>query len=136
MTNWLPFLSVIDIFFDGHCPLCTRTMRRLKQLDWFGKLRPVDFHNEEQRRRYAPEIAFAELDKVIHMRFPNGKTMKGFSAFRELAWRLPPLWLIAPFLYLPGARSIGDRVYARVAETRRKCTGERHSACQYAEGAL
>ncbi len=114
----------ISIFYDSHCGLCRRTMRLLKRLDWFGKLRPVDFHNHDERRRYAPEIPEAKLDKVIHMRFPNGKTMKGFSAFRDLAWRLPALWPVAPFLYLPGAKLIGDRIYARIAERRKKCTHE------------
>ena len=118
---------MIHVFYDEHCGLCTRTMRLLKRLDWFGILRPVDFHNPEERRREAPSIPFEQLDRVIHMRMPDGSFQTGFSAFRRLCWHLPPLWIAAPFLYLPGAKLIGDSVYARIAENRKKCT---HASCR------
>lgn len=117
---------LINIFYDGNCGFCRRSMRILKRLDWLGHIEPVDFHDEARRLRIAPEIPYEELDRGMHVMFPDGNTLKGFSAFRRLCWHLPPLWIIAPFLYLPGVQFIGDRVYARIAKGRKRCT---HDSC-------
>ncbi len=116
---------MISVLFDGHCGLCRRSIRTLQALDWLGRLSYADFQDERERMRVAPEIPYGQLDRAMHVKFP-GKTLSGFSAFRALAWHLPPLWIAAPFLYLPGAKIIGDAVYARVAESRKKCT---HESC-------
>ena len=116
----------ISVLYDGACGFCRRSVRVLFALDWLHQLRPVDFRAEQERNRWAPEIPFEDLDRALHVKFPNGKTLHGFRAFRALAWHLPLLWLIAPFLYLPGARPIGDVIYARIAERRKKCT---HESC-------
>lgn len=117
--------SRISVLFDGHCGLCRRSVRWLRALDWRGRLRFVDFQNEEERRSCAPDIPYEELDRALHIRFPSGKTLNGFSAFRALCWYLPLLWPIIPFLWLPGARLTGDGVYGCIAARRKRCTHER-----------
>lgn len=115
----------ITIFFDGHCGLCLRSMRVLHALDWLGRLRFVDFRDEAQRRQLAPKIPFDDLNRALHIRYADGRTLKGFAAFRALAAHLPPLWLVAPFLSLPGVKPIGDRVYGSIAARRKRCHGVR-----------
>ena len=116
----------ILVLFDGHCGLCRRSVRWLRALDWLKRLRFVDFQNEEQRLAWALEIPYADLDRALHVKFPDGSTLSGFSAFRAMSWHLPPLWILAPLLYLPGMKFAGDRVYACIAERRKRCT---HDAC-------
>lgn len=116
---------MITVFYDGHCGLCLRSMRALRALDWLGRLRFVDFHDEEQRHRFAPEVPVDDFDRALHVRHADGRTLTGFAAFRALVWYLPSLWPVAPFLYLPGVKPIGDRVYGGIAERRKRCAHER-----------
>lgn len=120
----------IAILYDGHCGLCQRSVFVVTLLDWLKRVRLVDFRNEELRRSVAPEISFEALDKSMHIKMPNGarggRTENGFDAFRLLAWHLPPLWPIAPFLYVPGVPFVGRKVYAEVAARRKRCT---HESC-------
>ena len=116
----------IAIFYDSHCGLCARSARMLKWLDWLKRIRLVDLHDAEERQCFAPDLSLEDLNRTMHIRLPDGRTFAGFSAFRELAWHLPLLWPIAPLLYLPGVRPIGDVIYARIAQRRRSCT---HESC-------
>ena len=121
----------IAILYDGTCRLCQRSIATLRRLDWLCVLMPVDFRNEELRKRIAADIPPADLDRSMHIRFlPHLqnknckiKTLQGFDAFRALSWYLPALWLIAPLLYLPGIAPLGRILYARTAKNRMRCAG-------------
>ena len=54
--------------------------------------------------------------------------MNGFDAFHQLAWHLPVLLPIAPLLSIPGIPLIGRRIYAAIAERRKKCD---HESCSW-----
>lgn len=118
--------SKIALLFDGHCGLCQRSVFSLVMLDHLQRLKPVDFHDAELKKKVASDIALKDLDKAMHIRFPNKKTLKGFSAARALTWHLPVLWIVAPLFYIPGVSIIGNKIYKRVARSRKKCT---HESC-------
>jgi predicted DCC family thiol-disulfide oxidoreductase YuxK len=55
----------------------------------------------------------------MHVLAPDGgRLYHGFAALRWLAWRLPPLWPLAPLLYVPGVLTVGQRLYLWVARNR------------------
>ncbi len=114
------------VLYDGHCGLCLRSVFVLRTLDSLDRLKPVDFHEDTLRKKIAPKITLQALDKALHVKLPNGTFRMGFRAFRAISWSIPWLWVFAPFLYLPGAVFIGDRVYDRIAKRRKKC---RHGHC-------
>ncbi len=116
----------IFVLYDGHCGLCRHSIKTLQNLDWLHNLEPVDFQNETEHLRVAPEIPYAELDRAMHIKFGDGRTLSGFASFRALAWHLPLLWVLAPFLYVPGVKIIGDAIYAKIAARRKTCT---HESC-------
>lgn len=116
----------IAILYDGHCGLCMRSIFTLKILDNLRRLQPVDFWNKTEKQRVAPDLKIADLDKAMHVRLPDGRTFKGFDGVRQIAWHLPALWPLAPFLYVPGVPAIGRAVYARVATRRKQCN---HESC-------
>jgi predicted DCC family thiol-disulfide oxidoreductase YuxK len=108
------------VVYDGSCGLCRRTMAVLRAVDVFECL---EIHD-----------AVADWD-VLHRRFPHlspdaclrdmhvlicddGRVRVGYAGYRALAAGLPLAWVVLPFLYLPGARLIGDRIYRRVAARR------------------
>jgi predicted DCC family thiol-disulfide oxidoreductase YuxK len=116
----------ITVLYDGDCGLCRRSVFWLAMLDWLRRLRLVNFQNASERASHAPDIPLEQLDRALHIRLADGRTRTGFSAFRALCWHLPALLPLALLLYLPGVKAIGDRVYARVAASRSRCT---HASC-------
>ena len=135
----------IFVLYDGNCGLCRRSVFILVILDHLHRLQPIDFHDTEKRMTVAPDLSLNNLDRAMHIRLPaerttdNGqrttlstvhcplstRTYRGFDAFRELCWHLPLLIPLAPFLYYPGVSTLGRRVYARIAERRKRCTHEK-----------
>ncbi len=107
------------VFYDGHCPLCRASVRTLRRLDWLHRLEYVDVRRPDEPLLLHPLVAGAPLLEQMHVLPPAGtRIYGGFAAFRWLAWRLPPLWPIAPLLYLPGVPWFGQRVYLWIARHR------------------
>ena len=110
-----------EIFYDGSCGLCRKTMAVVRRLDILHRVKIYD--------------ALAEWPQ-IHARFPflnqqacledmygvtsKGKVVSGFKAYCELAWVLPLGWLIVLFLYVPFVPAIGERIYRKIASGRHR----------------
>lgn len=120
------FRGPIAVLYDGHCGLCLRSVFTLKMIDALRRLRFVDFWDKKQKDAVAPDLKIAQLDKAMHVRFANGKTLKGFDAIREVAWHIPVLWPLTPLMYLPGVAPIGRKAYAKIAIRRKACD---HESC-------
>lgn len=121
-----PARSAITVLYDGRCGLCKRSVFGLQIMDWIRRLRFVNFRDSKARAEEAPGVTEASLDKAMHIRLPDGKYLKGFDAARRLAWHLPALWIAIPFLYIPGIPHLGRRIYAKIADNRKKCD---HESC-------
>lgn len=118
------FRGKIAVLFDGHCGLCKRSIFSLQLIDALSRLSYIDFWDTAKRKNIAPDLKEKDLNKAMHVRFPDGRTFKGFAGFRALACNIPLLIPIAPFLFLPGISHMGNFVYARIAERRKKCSHE------------
>jgi len=107
------------LLYDGDCALCRRGVAQLRRLDWFGVLRYENAREREKMPVTEPPLNPDRLLEEMHL-VPahGGRIYHGFGAFRWLAWRLPALWPIAPFLYLPGIPTLGQRLYLWVARNR------------------
>lgn len=120
----LPTTHSVAILYDGNCGLCLRTISILLQCDWLQHLQPIDFRNAAERKNAAPDVSEQTLDKALHIKIPSGEYRTGFDAFRSISWHLPPLWPLAPLLYIPGVSPIGRLIYANIANRRKQCTHE------------
>jgi predicted DCC family thiol-disulfide oxidoreductase YuxK len=107
------------LLYDGDCALCRKGVARLRTLDWLGVLRYADARDPSRVPVIDPPLVPARLLEEMHL-LPakGGRVYHGFAAFRWLAWRLPLLWPLAPFLYLPGVPALGQRLYLWVARNR------------------
>jgi predicted DCC family thiol-disulfide oxidoreductase YuxK len=106
----------IRVFYDGNCPFCVRSVGLLRRLDWFGRLCCLDARREGV---IPPNLPAERLLEEMHVLAPSVRRVyHGFGALRYLAWRLPLLWIIAPFLYIPGVAVIGQRIYLLIARNR------------------
>src|SRR5438309_2105519 len=95
------------VVYDGDCPLCRKSVRLLKGLDWLNVLAFLDARDPEQVEALPVPVEPQRLLEEMHVVTLDGQEVyHGFEAFRWLAWRLPLLWAVAPFLYLPGVKSL------------------------------
>ncbi|HXV28407.1 MAG TPA: DUF393 domain-containing protein [bacterium] len=106
------------VAYDGNCRLCCRTIATLKFFDVFGRIRYMNALNQETLKQ--PELSSYDPNELLqHMHAVcDGKSWKGYYAYRAIAWRIPLLWPILPFLYLWPITAIGRRIYQHVAGSR------------------
>lgn len=120
-----------DLVFDGNCIFCVRTVGIIHRLDIFSLIR---LHNLRalDDETWKSKVNIVRAEKEILLRTPDGKWLGGFEAFRFMAFRLPWLMLLAPFLYIPGIAQLGDAIYKWVSANRYAFLGGTcdHKTCQ------
>lgn len=142
MTTAEPATVVADphagkgiVLFDGMCPLCLKSVAILKKLDWLGLLH---FQNARDTKNLpASEVPLIQkrLIEEMHLLTPDRKhAPAGFKAFRWIAWRLPLLMPMAPFLYIPGVPWIGNKVYLWIAKNRFRLVPCKDGVCHIPVG--
>ena len=116
--------SDLTLLYDGDCGLCQRSVRTVRGLDFLGRVEFLDIASQWPaiHGRF-PALTQEACLEEMHLVRSDGTMVKGFDAYRALAWALPLCWPLLLLLYLPGARPLGQRIYARIA-------GRRHGACE------
>ena len=106
------------LLYDGRCGFCLESVRRLRILDLFGWVDPLDFHTQPDLARLnlllTPERCRSELILLE----PNGRIAGGFQAFARMTLKLPMLMWLAPLVRLPGANWLGTKIYVWIASHR------------------
>ena len=119
VSRSLGFRAKAEVFYDGQCPSCIRSMTLLGYFDWFNRL---TFSNLETGWQYLAEarreISAEDCRGEMHLLLPDGSLRKGFFAFRETFKRLPALWPLLLAFYLPGASTFGPEIYSWFASKR------------------
>lgn len=121
ISKWRGASSMVA--YDGNCLFCVRTVGLIHRLDIFDRLRLVDFRSTSLQNF---DYARAEKEMLVQTKF---RVSGGFEGFREVAKRLPLIWIFLPILYLPGASIIGKLIYDYIAAHRYlilggRCTGD------------
>ena len=116
----------LPVLFDGGCPLCRRTVRTIRTLDWNDRLQFVDATNAEARAFFAPSLTEAEVMVEMFVIDERQRLHGGFEGYLQIARVVPLMW---PFLLgrLPGLRQLGHAVYRVIAANRvrrGRCTDE------------
>jgi predicted DCC family thiol-disulfide oxidoreductase YuxK len=122
------------VLFDGGCPMCRRTVRRIRALDWRHRLRFVDATNAETRERIAPGLTEAAVLVQMYVVDERGARYAGFEAALQIARVVPLMWPFGIIGHLPGVRALGHRVYRTIAANRMRrgrCTDD---LCEPAPG--
>jgi hypothetical protein len=102
----------------------------LQWLDWRRKLCCLDARNPENVPPLDPPLVPERLLEEMHLVTPDGRrAYHGFGAFRWMAWRLPLLWGVAPFLYVPGVPTLGQWLYLKIAKNRFQLVPCRDGVC-------
>jgi predicted DCC family thiol-disulfide oxidoreductase YuxK len=106
-------------YYDGDCGFCTRVVRLLAAADLRHRVRWVAYQALDE---FPGALTLADLQREAYVQ--RGEKLEGgFYAFRRLTLLLPPLWLLAPLLWLPGMQRLGEPAYAWVARNRGRLPG-------------
>lgn len=108
-----------DIFFDGGCGFCRKSVSILWHLDVLRRCELHDIINDWN----VVSSRFPQLDREacfedMHVVTPSGHIHRGYDGYRSLAWALPATWILLPTLYLPPVRLLGCKIYRHVATHR------------------
>lgn len=108
---------MIEVYFDGWCPVCTGFRDRIGRLDWLGQ---ITFRSMRDPGVAAETgVPAEELARRMYARDPqSGQLWAGVDAFAAVAARVPllvPLW---PLIRLSSVLGLGQRLYDYVAARR------------------
>ncbi len=118
------------VLFDGQCAFCRKSVSLLRRLDWLGRFDCRDARDVANLPPSGDPLDPQRLLEEMHVVTPDRKrAYAGYRAVRWIAWRLPLLWPLAPFLHLPGAVWLGSKLYRWIARNRFKLVPCRHGVC-------
>jgi predicted DCC family thiol-disulfide oxidoreductase YuxK len=119
------------VLYDGQCPLCQRSVRILKRLDWLHRFHFQDCRDTANLPETATPLDPGKLLEQMHVVTPDRKSAHaGYRAFRWMAWRIPVSWWLAPLMYIPGVPWLGTKLYLGVAKNRFHLIPCKDGACE------
>ena len=104
----------LTVYYDGGCPLCSREIEHYRQKDTAGRLRLVDIAAPDFDARAAGVDAQA-VNKLFHVRLPDGTLVTGLAAFTAIWDVLPGFGALTRAARLPLISPLlrsGYRVFA------------------------
>jgi len=111
---WQRKIGDLEMLYDGDCGFCKRSMAWFMAFDGLRQIRARDF-----RRDPSPVVASELVEKALYLVLPDGRALPGFEAYRYVVPRVPGLWWMIPFFYVPVlSRLFGHPIYNWVAANR------------------
>ncbi len=113
----MPISARHFVLFDDECPLCTFQMRLLTWLDW---LHTLDFLpiSDPRAQQLAPGLTREQLLEAIHCVTPEKRIYRGARCLRFIGMRMPALFPLALFLWLPGVIWFAEKIYRWISRNR------------------
>jgi predicted DCC family thiol-disulfide oxidoreductase YuxK len=111
---WKHKAGDMEMIYDGRCGFCVRSMAWLLAFDGLGQIRIRDFRADP-----SAAVGDARLEQALYLVLPDGRALPGFEAYRYAVLRVPGLWWLVPFFYIPVAsRLLGRPLYDWIAANR------------------
>lgn len=121
------------VIYDGHCVFCTGQVRNLHRWDGKNRLAFISLHDSFVGQHF-PDLSHDAMMEQLYL-VPHGEhgytdlRLGGAAAIRYLSRKLPKLWVLAPFLHIPGSLPIWQWGYRQVAKRRYKIAGKQGGQC-------
>jgi predicted DCC family thiol-disulfide oxidoreductase YuxK len=109
------------VYFDGDCPLCSKEILMLRDLDKQNRIRFVDIQKMDFSDGCSPK-SYMELMSQIHGQMEDGTWVIGVEVFRQLYAAVGYNRSVA-LSRLPGVSWLLDRAYGVFARNRLSWTG-------------
>jgi predicted DCC family thiol-disulfide oxidoreductase YuxK len=111
---WKRKIGDMEMIYDGRCGFCVRSMAWFLAFDGLRQIRIRDF-----RTNPSPVVADALVERALYTVLPDGRALPGFEAYRYVVPRVPGLWWLVPFFYIPVlSRLLGHPIYNWIAANR------------------
>jgi predicted DCC family thiol-disulfide oxidoreductase YuxK len=118
---WKRKIGDMEMIYDGRCAFCVRSMAWFLAFDGLGQISIRDF-----RSNPSPMVSDALAERALYLVLPDGRALPGFEAYRYAVLRVPGLWWLVPFFYLPVlSRLLGHPVYNWIAANRSRLSSLR-----------
>jgi len=119
------------LLYDDRCAFCRKGVGLLRRLDWLHRVQFQDARDATKLPECAEPLVPERLLDEMHLVTPDRRhAFAGYRSIRWLSWRVPVMWPLAPFFYLPGALWLGSRLYRWVARNRFKLVPCNHGLCE------
>jgi predicted DCC family thiol-disulfide oxidoreductase YuxK len=113
-TIWKRGMGDMEMIYDGRCGFCVRSMAWFLAFDGLQQVRTRDFRTDP-----SPIVPDAQLEEALYLVLADGRALPGFEAYRFVVLRVPGMWWMIPFFYLPVfSRLVGHSIYRWVAANR------------------
>ncbi len=113
--------KLVEVFFDGDCPLCLREVNLLRRLDRRGRVQFTDIAAPDFVAAVTPE-EHADFMARIRGRLPDGTMIEGVEVFRRL-YAAVGFGALVALTRLPGVSHLLDLGYRVFARNRLRLTG-------------
>ena len=118
---WKRWIGDMEMIYDGKCGFCVRSMAWLLAFDGLRQIKIRNFRTNPSR-----VVSDAKLEKALYLVLPNRRALPGFEAYRYVVLRVPGLWWLIPFFYVPVlSRLFGHPIYNWVASNRSRLSAVR-----------
>ena len=113
---WKRKAGGMEMIYDGNCGFCKRSMAGFLAFDGLKQISLRNF-----RSNSSPIVSDDRMEKALHLVLPDGRALPGFEAYRYAVARIPGMWWMIPFFYVPVfSRLVGTPVYNWIAANRSK----------------
>jgi predicted DCC family thiol-disulfide oxidoreductase YuxK len=111
---WKQRMGDMEMIYDGRCGFCVRSMAWFLAFDGLQQIRVRNFRTDS-----SPIVSDAQVEKALYLVLPDGRALPGFEAYRFVVPRVPGMWWMIPFFYVPVlSRLVGRPIYHWVAANR------------------
>jgi predicted DCC family thiol-disulfide oxidoreductase YuxK len=118
---WKRSMGDMEMIYDGRCGFCVRSMAWFLSFDGLQQITVRDFRTDP-----SPDVSDEQMEKALYLVVPGGRAMPGFEAYRYVVPRVPGLWWMIPFFYIPVlSRAVGHPVYNWIAANRGRLSSMR-----------
>lgn len=113
--------KIVEVFFDGDCPLCMREIRMLQRKDRDGRIQFTDIASASFDAQTYGRTLQSFMTRIAG-RSPDGTWLDGVEVFRQLysaiGWRR-----VVAVTRVPGISHVLELAYTLFARNRLRLTG-------------
>ena len=114
--------GLIDLLYDGDCPICMMEVEFLKKRDMKSRIRFTDLRDPTYNPADHGNVTFEEGMRKLRAVLPDGSVAMGVEVFRK-TYKAIGLGWVFELTNLPIVGRVADSIYDVWAENRLRLTG-------------